>query len=167
VSGAAEGSFETRGPTLAGQSAISAVLGPKPIVSGLLDAISFPSRGVVTARVTSIGTTPLPDDAEVIVAFTPRGQGDTVRPSVGQIGLRPGESGTFAFEPTLQCVADGPTGCALYGAISATLDSGSPNRMADGVVLRVDWTLELGVGLGRAGSFEISVDPSPSATARP
>jgi hypothetical protein len=167
VVGRADGSFEAVGPAVRGQSTIHAALSPSPIVSGPLGIVFFPSRGLVTARVTSIGTTPLPADAEILVSFAPRGYSDTLRPANGQVGLQPGEEGTFAVEPTLNCAADGTSGCSIDGAIAASLISGSPNQTPEGVAVRVDWTVELGVGLGKAGELEITVDPGgPSASPR-
>jgi hypothetical protein len=166
VVGRAEGSFEATGPTIRGESTIHATLSPSPIVSGPLGVVFFPSRGLVTARVTSVGPTPLPADAEILVSFVPRGYSDTLRPATGQIGLHPGEDGTFAFEPTLSCAADGTSGCSIDGSISASLISGSPNQTPDGIAVRIDWTIELGVGLGKAGSLEITVDSRASASPR-
>jgi hypothetical protein len=167
VVGRAEGSFQTTGPAVRGQSAIHASLSPSPIVSGPLGIVFFPSRGLVTARVTSVGGTPLPTDAEVLVSFAPR-EVTGMRPSTGQVGLRPGEDGTFAFEPTLLCArADGASDCSIDGTITASLISGSPNQTPSDVAVRIDWTLELGVGLGKAGAIEFTVDAAPSGSVRP
>ena len=168
VNGTAEGSFDARGPALNGQATIRAVLTPNPIVSGLLGPIFFPSRGLLTATVTSTGTTPLPADAEVLVSFAPRERAGLTRPEAGQIGLGDGGHGSVAFEPTIVCTdRSGATVCALDGSVSARLVSGSPNQASDGLAVRVDWTLELGVGIGRAGSFDISVGSAAGASVRP
>jgi hypothetical protein len=167
VTASEDGSFETTGPVLRGESTIQAVLTPSPFVSGPLGPIDFPSRGLLSVRVTSIGPTPAPADAEVLIVISPRATDDSLRVTSGQIGLRPGETGTVAFEPAFSCERrDGASSaCRMLATITSSLASASPNQTPDGVAVRVDWTIELGVGLGEAGALEITTGPLPSAAA--
>jgi hypothetical protein len=162
------GSFDAGGATTRGQSTFVA-RGPNALdVSSPWSRLGLPARAIVTARVTSIGSTSLPADA--VIRLYGQGSMYAGGSALGtSVEVRPGEEATFAFEPTLLCTFGQANGCELRGSIGSSIGSPSPNAAPEGIAVRVDWSMELGAAVTRDGQFAITVDPStgPSQSSRP
>jgi hypothetical protein len=121
--------------------------------------IGIPARAVVRARVTSVGSTPLPSDAQISVHML----GSVAAPGGSGILLQPDEEGTFAFEPTVICRSGVSGVCEFGGSISAGIQQ--PNRNSanvSGMAARIEWSMEVAIGTADSATITIEVEPVPS-----
>ena len=157
----ASGSFETSLPTTRGQSEFVAAVTPGLDATSPWAQLGLPARAIATVRVTSIGATPLPADA--IISVHGQGQLYTSGPALGSsVEVHPGEEATFAFEPTVVCASGRLAACEVRGSIGSSILSPGPNAAPDGIAIRVDWTLQLGVTSSTSSGLVIVVDPTAS-----
>jgi hypothetical protein len=163
VSTTASGAFETSFRGQRGQSTFSASAPSALDPASRWNVVVVPARAVLTATVTSVGSVPLPADAEILVSIAggPRG-GIVGAVNGGQIGLRPGETGRVAWEPSLACAPATHAVCALDGTITAALASPSPNSASGELAVHVEWSLAVALPVVDDGSLRIAVDAAPS-----
>jgi hypothetical protein len=119
--------------------------------------VMIPGRARATVTATSVGRVPLPADA-VISVFA---DGASYLPAGGVL-LKPGETGTFAFElrglcgnGLARCAADGTLGGIIYSPNSSSKD-------AEGMVVRIDWSIDAGIGTTADGTAAFALEPQPT-----
>jgi hypothetical protein len=149
------GSFEEPGPF--SQPAVEFdVVAPK--LPDLENVQAAPARALVTVSVTSVGSVPLPADAVISIFADGRGSG------IGTgVFLSPGETASFAWEPRGLCSTGISATCSANGSLGAVIYQ--PNRntaKVEGMVARIDWTIEAGVGTVDGGTAVINLEPQPT-----
>jgi hypothetical protein len=156
ASATASGSFEQPGPFSQPQVTVDVVA---PALAGAGGpAREVPSRGLVTVTATSVGPTPLPADAVITVSADALGGG---LPTAMIVPL--GKPSSFAFEPGGQCGTGAAQTCGVRVRLGAAITK--PNRNqgpTDGMVVRIDWTIDAGVGTVEGGTAVANVVPQPT-----
>jgi hypothetical protein len=150
----ASGTFQWPGPAYEPQVRFSI---SAPALHRGEDVVAPPARARATVTATSVGSMPLPSDA--VISIYASGPYDFPG---GGVMLRPGETGTFAFElrgvcgqGLAHCKADGTLGGIIY----------SPNRNTaniEGMAVRIDWAIDAGIGTPDDGTAAIEIEPTPT-----
>lgn len=119
---------------------------------------SIPSRALATVKVTSVGPTPFPAGATISIQGS-GGEADLWT----AVELPIGAEGSFAFEPRATCRDGQPGECTLTGVLSANFATPNRNQVADGMIARIEWTLEVGIGTAAGGEATLTVEPQPTS----
>ncbi len=151
ASASAGGTFDEPGSF--NQPAVHFVVNAPPFRDQPSDAgRTVPARALATVMVTSVGAVPLPADAEISIFAGAYG-----------VIVHPGESATFAFEPRGLCRADVLGTCSAEGALGAAIVKPNRNQTKiDGMVARIEWTIEAAVGTVDKGTAVFLVEPQPT-----